>query len=149
MQKRVTASLLGVGMKRIWFDPNRLEEIKEAITKSDLRSLIKDKAIQIKHKRGISSSRIKKTKLQKKKGRRKGEGSRKGKRTARLSSKREWILNVRLQRNFINYLKNKKIISIKAYGMLRSKIKGGFFRSKRHIKLFLEEHNLFIKHGKE
>ena len=147
MQKRVTASLLGISPKRVWFDSNRLDEIKEAITKSDLRSLIKDRAIQIKQKRGISSGRNKKNIEQKKKGRRKGPGSRQGRRTTRLPRKLSWMLRVRLQREFVNYLKDKKLIALETYRDLRSKIRGGFFRSKRHIKLYLDEHNLFMKHG--
>ena len=149
MQKRVTASLLDVGAKRIWFDPNRLDEIKEAITKADLRSLIKDKAIQIKNRRGISKGRAKKNIQQKKKGRRHGKGSRQGKRTTRMPRKTSWISRVRLQRQFANYLREKKLIALETYRDLRSKIGGGYFRSKRHIKLYIEEHNLFIKHGKK
>jgi len=36
-------------------------------------------------------------------------------------------------------LKDRKIIDDKLYRELYSKSKGGFFRSRRHIKLFLEE----------
>jgi len=148
-QKRIIVSLTGVGRKRIWFNPDRISDIKEAITKSDLRGLIKEGAIKIKAKRGISRSRIRKRIKQKRKGRRSSVSSRKGKKGARLARKTAWMLKVRSQRRFIKGLINKKLISNPTYQSLRNKIKGGFFRSTRHIKLFIEEHNLFIKNGKK
>ena len=42
---------------------------------------------------------------------------------------------IRNQRKFLKELKDKKIISKEINTNLRSKAKGGFFRSKRHIKI--------------
>ncbi len=149
-RRRLIANMLDVGIDRVWMDPNRLEEIKEAITKSDLRALINDKAIQIRHSRGISGFRRKKRIKQKKKGRRHGRGSFKGKRTARLPRKREWINKIRLQREFLSRLKDKKMLSSSNYSILRARAKGGFFRNLRHVKTYLSEHNLIEKeHGKK
>ena len=145
LQKRLAASVIGCSEKRIRFDAGRLDEIKEAITKADIRRLIKDKAIIIKQKEGSSRFRARARKLQKSKGRQKGFGSRKGRKKARLKSKKYWINKVRLQRNFLSMLRNKGIISKPTYRGLYLKVKGGFFRSKRHIKLYIEEHNLAIK----
>ena len=141
-QKRIAASLLKTSKKNVWLDPTKFEEIKEAITKTDIRALIADKVIKGKPKRGISISRIRKNIIQKRKGRRKGTGSRKGKRTARLPKKKRWMAAIRLQRAFIKELKDKKIITPTTYHTLYLKTKGGFFRSKRHIKLYIKEHNL-------
>ena len=58
--------------KRVKIDPSRSEEIKEAITRADVRALIKDKAIKLEQAKGISRVRAKKTQSQKAKGRRKG-----------------------------------------------------------------------------
>ncbi|HLC37692.1 MAG TPA: 50S ribosomal protein L19e [Candidatus Nanoarchaeia archaeon] len=149
VQKRIAASVLDVSPKRIWFDTNRLDEIKESITKTDIRSLIRDKAIQKKQKRGISGFRSKKIKIQKSKGRRKGEGSKKGTKGARLNPKQEWMIKVRLQRAFLRELKNKKMLTTQDYRSLFKKVKGGFFRSKRHIKLYLDEQGLINKNGKK
>ena len=144
-RKRIAAQLLKVGINRVKFDQERLEEIKEAITKADIRALIIDKAIQAKPKKGSSKSRIRKANVQRKKGRKAGAGSRKGKRTARLSDKAKWMSRIRTQRNFIKELKNKKIIAPQVYHSLYRKSKGGFFRSKRHIKLYIEDKNLANK----
>ena len=138
-QKTISAKLLNCSKKRVIFDIKRLDEIKEAITKADLRSLIKDTAIKAKPIKGVSRVRAKKRQIQRNKGKQKGQGSRKGKKTARLPKKKIWMNKIRLQRKFLKELKNKKIVEGKKYRELRSKSKGGFFRSKRHIKIFLEK----------
>ena len=80
--------------------------------------------------------------MQRRKGKRKGQGSRKGKPTARLKSKTAWIRKIRSQRKFIKYLKDNKSINSNIYKKLYLMCKGGFFRSRRHIKLYLTEHNI-------
>jgi len=146
LQHRMASSLFGVGKKRIWIDSSKLNDVKEAITKRDIRGLIKTGVIKILPKRGISSSRINKTRSQKRKGRQKNIGSRKGSFGARIDKKRLWIIKIRNQKSFLKDLRNKNLISKKNYRMLYKKAKGGFFRSQRHIKLFIEEHNL-LEHG--
>jgi large subunit ribosomal protein L19e len=136
-QKGLSAKLLNCSKKRVIFDTERLEEIKEAITKADLRGLIKDKGISAKPIKGISRGRARKGQEQKRKGRQKGHSSRKGKKTARLPKKKAWMIKIRNQRKFIKELKDKKITNKKINSDLRSKAKGGFFRSKRHIKIFI------------
>lgn len=142
-QRRVSAQLLKVGENKVWFDPGRLAEIKEAITKADVRGLINDKAIQAKPDTGISGFRSRKIKVQKRKGRMQGPGSRKGSSRSRLPRKTEWMNKVRAQREFLKEVKANGLIDVSTYRSLYLKIKGGFFRSRRHIKLYLNEHNLF------
>lgn len=138
-QKRLAARILKCSGKRIKFDPDRLSDIKEAITKIDIKGLIKDKAIRKVHAKGVSRGRARKRLVQKRKGKQKGPGSIKGSRGARLPRKREWINKIRTQRELLRKLKEKKIIDDKLYRELYSRSKGGFFRSRRHIKLYLEE----------
>ena len=40
LQKRLAAQVLKVGQSKVWLDPEHLKEIKEAITKADIRKLI-------------------------------------------------------------------------------------------------------------
>ena len=138
-QKRIAASILKCSIKRVKFDPERLEEIKESMTKQVLKSLISDNAITIKPIKGTSKVRARKIKKQKSKGRMKGMGSRKGKKTARYPKKQKWMNKIRIQRKFIKKLKENKVITQNLYKDLRSKSKGGFFRSKRHIKIYLNK----------
>lgn len=137
VQKKVVSKIIKGSPKRVKFDQARLSEIKEAITKKDLKGLVKDKAISILPKKGVSRSRAKERHAQNRKGRRKGQGSREGKKGAREDKKTTWIRKIRLQRSFIRELKESKQISEKVYRELYMKAKGGFFRSKRHIKLYL------------
>ena len=65
LQKRLAADVLGCSEKRVLFDQDRLEDIKEAITKLDIRSLIADGTIREKPIKGISRARARKTALQK------------------------------------------------------------------------------------
>lgn len=144
-QKRLAASVLGCSPKRIRFDTSRLEDIKESITKADIKNLITTKAIILYPKRGISRGRARKRRIQKIKGKRKGHGSRKGTKKTRTDKKRDWMNRVRLQRKFLKSLRAKNLISKKIYQTLYLRIKGGFFRSKKHISLYLDEHNLISK----
>ena len=148
-QKKLAALILKVSPKRIYLDPSKSSEIKEAITKSDIKGLIRNEVIKVKPKRGISRSRVRKNIIQKRKGRRKGKGSRKGDKTSRLPKKRLWINKIRIQREFIKNLNKKNYLTKKDYRMLYFKIKGGFFRSRNHIKLYIKENNLIIKNGKK
>jgi len=138
-QKRLAAQVLKCSKKRVILDPDRSSEIKEAITKADIRGLIKDNAIKKVHAKGVSRGRARKKLIQKRKGKQKGEGSKKGSRGARMPKKREWINKIRAQRKLLKKLKENKIIDDKTYRELYSKSTGGFFRSRRHIKMYLEE----------
>ena len=148
IQKRIASSLFDVGKKRVWIDPERVSEVKQAITKKDIHGLVKKGAIKILQKRGISSFRINKRKFQKRKGRQKNKGSRKGAFGARINRKSVWMIKIRGQKLLLKELRGKSLISRKLYRVLYKKAKGGFFRSVRHIKLFIDEHNL-TEHGKK
>ena len=144
-QKRIAASKMKVSKKRIKFDVERLDDIKEAITKFDIISLVKEGAIKVKQKKGVSRARAKKQAIQKSKGKRKGHGSRKGSKKTRTKKKKTWMQGVRLKRRFIKELKEKSLVNNQVYRELYRKIGGGFFRSKRHIKLYVEEHKMWEK----
>lgn len=141
-QKRLAAQLMKCSEKKVQFDNDRLQDIKESITKADIRGLIEDGAISKKKKRGVSRVRARKILVQKRKGRQKGAASRQGKRTARLPRKKEWMNAIRAQRELLKALREKQAITNRVYQALYMKCKGGFFRSRRHIKLYIKEHEL-------
>ena len=145
LQKRLAASVLNCSRKRVWFDPERLSEIKEAITKFDIRNLVKKGAIARVPPRGVSRVRARKIQAQKRKERRKGHGSRKGTASARLKPKSFWIRAVRAQRELLRRLRDRGVISKRDFRTIYEKIKGGFFRSVRHIKLYVEEQGMIKK----
>lgn len=141
LQKKLAAAVLHCSPKRVVFDPARLEDIKEAITKNDIRLLIGEGVIRKTPAKGVSRTRANKRLIQRRKGLRKGLGSRKGKFTARLARKKAWMNKIRAQREFIK--KIKPSLKQGAFKELYLKSKGGFFRSVKHIKLYVEEHELF------
>jgi len=147
-KKLLAAKVLDVGLNRVRFDEERLNDIKEAITKRDIHGLINGGAISIKKENGTSSFRHKKRLLQKRKGRRQGGGSRKGKKTARLRDKESWMNRIRKQRKYLIFLKGSGYISRNDFRLVYKKAGGGFFRSKRHVKTYLQENKLIKEDGK-
>ncbi len=141
-QKRLAAHVLGVSKKRAKFDPERLEDIKEAITKTDMRGLISEKAIRKISKKGTSKARTREAKKQRAKGLRKGPSTRKGTKSARVPRKGVWIKKIRNQREFLKELREKEKISKQTFVDLYKKSKGNFFRSRRHIMIYLKDHKL-------
>lgn len=139
LQRRLAAQVMGCSEKRIRFT-EELDSVKEAITKADIKGLIKKGLVKKVPVRGISRYRARIRIVQKRKGRRRGHGTRKGKATSRLPSKEAWINKVRLQREALKSVKGK--IEPKKYHELYMKIKGGFFRSKRHLMLYIEEQGI-------
>lgn len=145
VQKKLAAQVLKCSKKRVVFNPERLDEVKEAITKADVKGLIGGNVIKEKPITGISRVRANKRKVQKAKGRRSGHGKRKGKKTARLPSKESWMKKVRVQRKLLKKLKDKNYLETKTYRNLYLKVKSGYFRNQRHIKLYIEEKGLIKK----
>ena len=142
VQRRLAARVLKCGTHRVKFEPNSLEEIKEAITKVDIRGLVNRGAISKRPVGSTSRFWANRRKKQKSLGKQKGFGSRKGRKSARLNPKATWMNKIRLQRKFVKSLRNSKSISTGAYHELYMKSKGGFFRSLRHMKLYLKERGL-------
>lgn len=141
-QKRIAAQILNIGINKVRFDNDKLNDIKEAITKSDIRSLIKSKIITVKKAMHQSRGRARIIKKQKRKGNKKGPGSRKGTKNARLNSKTVWVRKIRGLRSLLRELKMKGKLNNKDYRDLFLKSKGGLFRSKRHLKLYINEHGM-------
>ncbi|MBW2973271.1 50S ribosomal protein L19e [Candidatus Woesearchaeota archaeon] len=145
LQKRLASEILKCSPKRVQFKPDKTADVKEAITKADVRVLIKQGIIKEKPVKGIARTRARKIKLQKRKGRQRGSGSRKGKFTARAKPKMVWMRTVRAQRKFLKELKDKGLLAPGSFWELYKKSKGGFFRSVRHIKLFIKEKGMVKK----
>ena len=53
--------------------------------------------------------------------------------------------NIRAQKKLLKALRDKNLISKQVYHLLYNRAKGGFFRTRRHIKLYIEERKLIKK----
>lgn len=142
VQKRLASSALNCSPKKVKFAPERLADIKEAITKADIRSLVNDGVIIKEQSKGVSRARANHRANQRKKGLQRGAGKRKGKKTAIVPRKEAWMVKIRVQRKFITELRDNGLVDAAGYKNLYRKAKGGFFRSRRHIKIYMNEHNI-------
>ncbi|MEM0217259.1 MAG: 50S ribosomal protein L19e [Candidatus Nezhaarchaeales archaeon] len=138
--RRLAAEVLGVGESRVYIDPSRLDEVSSAVTKDDVRRLIEEGVISAKPVRGTSKARARLRHLKKRKGLRRGEGSRKGS-VANLE-KKLWIARVRALRKYLKLLRDKKMIDTKAYRRLYKLVKGGVFQSRAHLKEYVKQQGL-------
>ncbi len=136
-QRRMAATILKCGENRVWMAPDRVDEVAEAITRSDIRDLVKGGAIKSKQVQGISSGRKNFKQKQKEKGRGKGHGSRKGCKYARLPRKERWINTIRPIRIYLRQLRDDKLIDRSVYRKYYRKATGGEFRNKHHLKKHL------------
>ena len=141
-QRKLAARLLNVGVNRIWIDPDRLDDVALAIRRDDIRRLIHEGAIQKAPIKGISRGRAKVVQEKRKRGLRSGPGSRKGKRTSRLSSKQRWMIKIRAIRQHIRKLRARRIIKPRDYRRLYRLSKGGMFSSIRRVDMYIQEHKM-------
>ena len=142
-QKKMAARILKVGVSRIKI--TQTKELGDAITRNDIRKLIVKGIIKKEKKKGQARAQLKKRMEQKKKGRRSGQGSRKGKAYAKKTSKELWIERVRPLRRLLRQLRDTGKIEKSVYRKIYKMIKGGSFRSKKHMLYYLKENELLAK----
>ena len=130
-KKELAARTLGIGKSRVILNTQRLDEIKEAITKQDIRDLVQSKAIAIKEITG------RRKKVKRKTRRRRGSI-----RLSPNSKKREYMIITRKLRKLVSGLKVKKIIRPEEYVLLRKEIRARQFDSGAKFK---ERINQMIK----
>tara|TARA_B100000686_G_C16355898_1_gene745210 strand:- start:201 stop:677 length:477 start_codon:yes stop_codon:yes gene_type:complete len=143
-QKRMAAEIFSrkegrpVGIHRIWINPDYLSEVADAVQKDDVRILIEDGIIRARPIKGTSRSRARKAAFQKSKGRRKGQGSRRGSANSRNPRKQRWMSKIRAQRRTLKELREDGSINSSQYRHFYLKAKGGSYRSISHLKSNIE-----------
>jgi len=144
--RKIAAEMLKCGESRIRIEMSK--ETEEALTREDVKSLIRSGLVWKVQKKGTSKFRTKFAYRQKKKGRRTRMGSRHGTYNARSPRKRRWIKSVRALRRLLRELKDNGQIEHKTYTEFYPRIKGGEFRNKKHLLFYLDDHDL-LKQRKE
>jgi large subunit ribosomal protein L19e len=137
LQRRLAAKILKAGRSRVYINPEYSEDVAEAITKDDVRSLIKQGKIELRPPSTPSRGRKRRLKVKKSRGKRKGHGSRKGASGARTQPDTTWVHRVRKQRKYLRELYIKGEVDKKTYRTLYLKIKGGVFPSVSSLRNFL------------
>ncbi len=138
----MAAEILGVGEERVWINPERMEDVEAAITREDIRRLIHEGVIRKSKEKGISRARASIIHKKKRRGKRRGVGSRSGSRKTRTDSNRLWVEKIRALRGRLRELKENRAISTRVYRQLYLKAKSGVFESIADLHRYIEVHGL-------
>ena len=137
-KKRLAARVTGVGIHRIRFDTDHLDDIADAITRENIRSLITANTIRIKSFTGTSKGRAHEKKAQKNK-RGTTQGSKQGRKGARVGKKTVYVAHVRALRRLLKIAKDRKDLTNPEFWTLYKKVGGNTVRNKAHLRLLMEE----------
>ncbi len=123
LKKNLAANTLGVGRDKVKFNTERLEEIKEAITRQDIKDLVKSGAISVRENKGRKKNVTRKH--------RRRAGSIKKKVNKR---KQEYVKLVRKLRRHLSELMKQGRLDKDKNKELRKQIRNRKFKSKRNMK---------------
>ena len=126
-KKELAARVLGIGKGRIVFIQSRSEDIKEAITKQDIRDLVQDKAIIVKEIKGRKNIR--------KKARRSTGNIRKKVNTR----KQDYVIMTRKLRGYVRELQKQGNLSREEIIEIRKRIRNKAYKSKANLKEYIKQ----------
>lgn len=137
-KKRLVSRVTGAGVHRIYFDPEHLGDISDAITRSDMRSLITAGKIQVRSIVGTSRGRARRKRLQRSKRGTKS-GSKHGRSGARIGKKQVYVKKVRALRHLLKVAKDRAEITNPEFWELYKRVGGNTVRNKAHLRLLISE----------
>jgi len=144
-QRRIAAQLLKVGANRVWINPERIEDVEVAITREEIRRLIHEGAIKPAPEKGISRVRARILHEKRKKGLRRGKGTRKGSSGARIPQKQAWMQKIRALRKTLREWKANRALTEGAYRQLYMIAGSGSFGSIADMERYAKTHGLWRK----
>ena len=137
-KKRLAARVTGVGVHRIKFDTDHLDDIADAITRENIRSLITANTIKIKSFTGTSRGRAHEKKAQRNK-RGTTQGKKQGRKGARVGKKTVYVAKVRALRRLLKIAKDRKDLTNPEFWILYKKVGGNTVRNKAHLRSLMDD----------
>lgn len=137
-KKRLASRVTGVGVNRIRFDTDHLDDVADAITRENIRSLITANTIRIKSFTGTSRGRAQTKKSQRNK-RGATQGSKRGRKGARVGKKEVYVAKVRSLRRLLKIAKDREDLTNPEFWILYKKVGGNTVRNKAHLRTLMEE----------
>ena len=137
-KKRLAARVTGVGVHRIKFDTDHLDDVADAITRESIRSLITANTIKIKTFTGTSRGRAQ-TKKEQRNKRGTKQGSKQGRKGARVGKKKVYVAKVRSLRRLLKIAKDRDDLTNPEFWTLYKKVGGNTVRNKAHLRTLMDE----------
>jgi len=144
-QRRLAAQILKVGANRVWIDPQRLEDVEVAITREEIRKLVHEGAIRAAPKKGVSRVRAMVLHEKKRKGLRKGPGTRGGSNRAKITKKHAWMQRIRVLRRKLREWRANRVITEGAYRQLYMAAGSGTFGTIADMEKYAKTHGFWRK----
>lgn len=137
--KRLASDLLHAGVNRVHIRPDSVARAEEALTRSDVRGLIKEGIVYLTPVKGRRKVV---------RGRRRREGSIRGV-FSRADRKKAWMAKVRSQRKLLRTLLEEKKLDRAFRRAVYHKIKSGTFRNKAAMQAYLQDNHMLISGEKQ
>jgi large subunit ribosomal protein L19e len=144
-QRRLASRILKVGKNRVWINPDKIEDVESAITREEVRKLVHEKTIAASPIKGVSRGRAKVIQAKKRRGRRKGPGSKSGTPRAVISKKEAWMTKIRSLRRKLRELKANRTITEGTYRELYMIAGSGRFASIADMERYAKAHDMWRK----
>ncbi len=146
-QKRIAAEILKLGKSRVWINPEAGADVGQAMTRDDVREIVKQGLIQEKPAKKQTRKRAKKRMELRRKRKATGHGKRRGTRNARKPEKVRWMEKIRSQRRFLRKLRDEGRIDVRIYRRYYLRIKGGEYTTIKQLRESMKTEGVLKQNG--